>query len=131
MDPLLFAINGDLVVEVLTMIVLLSILIERALAIVFEWRPILRKIDEKGVKGPTAFITALVVVGTYKFDALAIIFSEENQSYFGYIITAAIIAGGSKGSMKLFREWMGFKSNALVELEEEKKKEKETAAANG
>ena len=39
MDPLLFAVNGDIVIEVLTMIVLLSILIERALAVVFEWRP--------------------------------------------------------------------------------------------
>lgn len=126
MDPLLFSINADVVVEVLATVILLSLIIERALSIVFEWRPVLDKIKEKGVKEPVAFIVALVVVMSYKFDSLAIIFSNESNSYMGYIITAGVIAGGSKGSIKLFRDWLGWKSNAQDELEESKKKPAET-----
>lgn len=126
MDPLLFSINADVVVEVLATVILLSLIIERALSIVFEWRPVLDKIKEKGVKEPVAFIVTLVVVMSYKFDSLAIIFSNESNSYMGYIITAGVIAGGSKGSIKLFRDWLGWKSNAQDELEESKKKPAET-----
>ena len=38
MDPLLFGINGDVVVEVLGTIILLSLFIERFLSPFFEWR---------------------------------------------------------------------------------------------
>lgn len=117
MDPLLFGVNGDVIVEVLAMIVFLSMIIERALSPFFEWRVILEKIKDKGVKEPIAYIVSLAVVVIYKFDALAILFKEETNSYFGYFLTAAVIAGGSKGSIKLFRDWMGFKSAAQQEKE--------------
>lgn len=38
MDPLLFGIKGDVVAEALGAVVLLSLVIERALAPIFEWR---------------------------------------------------------------------------------------------
>ena len=118
MDPLLFGINPDVVVEVLTMIILLALIIERALSVLFEWRRLIEKLDSKGIKEPVALIVSFAVVVNYKFDALAIVFSNESNSYFGYFVTAAVIAGGSKGAIKLFRDWMGWKSQAQKDKEE-------------
>lgn len=53
----------------------------------------------------------------YKFDAMAIIFSDERNSIIGYLLTAGIVAGGSKGSIKLFRDFLGWKSNAQKDIE--------------
>ena len=118
MDPLLFGVNEDVVVEVLSMIILLALIIERALSVLFEWRPLLEKLDNKGVKEPVVLVVSFAIVVIYKFDALAILFTNESNSYFGYFVTAAVIAGGSKGAIKLFRDWMGWKSQAQKDKEE-------------
>lgn len=117
MDSSVFSVEGDLVIQVFTMIVLLSIIIERALAILFEWRAILPRIHRKGIKEPIALLTSLAVVLVYEFDAMAILFAEESNTYFGYLVTAGVIAGGSKGSIKLFKDWLGFQSTASRDLD--------------
>lgn len=126
MDPLLFGIKGDVVAEVLGVIVLLSIIVERALSWIFEWKPVLEKIKGKSVKEPIAFIVSLLVVYYYGFDGLAIIFSQEHSTIIGYFITAGVVAGGSKGSIKLFRDFLNWKSSAQQELEEDAKHEAES-----
>ena len=126
MDPLLFGIKGDVVAEVLGTIVLLSLFIERALSPLFEWRVVLNKIKEKGIKEPVAFVVSFLAVYFYKFDALAVIFSQESNSLVGYVITAAVVAGGSKGSVKLFRDWLDWKSSAQRDFETLKKKASES-----
>ena len=120
MDPLLFAVDGETAAEVLGVIVLLAFFIERALSILFEWRPVVRFFDRKGAKEPIALIVSVAVVMYYKFDALAILFKEERPGFWGYVLTGAIIAGGSKGAIKLFRDWFNWKSNAYRELEQDK-----------
>jgi len=122
MDPLQFAMHSDVVGEVLGTIVILSLIVERALAPFFEWRKFLEFHAEKGVaKEPIAIVVSVVLVWVYGFDALAIIFSEEQSSWYGFIITGSVVAGGSKGSIKLFREWLGWKSDARKQYEESKK----------
>ena len=111
MDPLQFGIHGDVVAEVLGTIVLLSLFVERALAPLFEWRVFIERFHDNGVKEPIAIIASFLVVYLYGFDALAIVFSEEGNSPVGYIITAGVVAGGSKGSIKLFKDWLGFRSS--------------------
>ena len=120
MDPLLFGVKGDMVLEVLGMIVLLSMFIERFLAPFFEWSLIAPKIKGKGIKEPVALIVSFIVAYIYNFDALAILFSEEKTTIFGFAITAGIIAGGSKGSIKLFKDYLGWKSGAQKEIDEAK-----------
>lgn len=120
MDPLMFGMNGDVVAEVLGTIVLLSLLIERFLSPFFEWRLVLDKIKDRGYKEPIAFFVSLFISYSYEFDALAIIFSQEKNSMIGYLITAGIIAGGSKGSIKLFRDFLGWKSSAQKKHEEDR-----------
>ena len=60
-----------------------------------------------------SFVVAVAVCWIIQFDALTISFvSSDTMSEFGYIFTGAIVAGGSKGSIKLFQDWIGFMSNA-------------------
>jgi hypothetical protein len=120
MDPLLFGIDGQTVAEVLGTIVLLSLFVERALSIVFEWRPLVHRLDHSGFKEPIALAASFAVVAGCHFDALAILFKEEHSSFWGYVLTAAVVAGGSKGAIKLFRDWFDWKSTAYRQLEEQK-----------
>jgi len=125
MDPLLFGIKGDVVTEVLGTLVLLSIIIERALSPIFEWRVVIDRIKGKSLKEPIVIVVALLVVYAYHFDALAIIFSQEKNTLWGYLITAGIISGGSKGSIKLFRDFLNWKSSAQQDLEEDEQIKRE------
>ena len=122
MDPLLFGVHADVVGEVLGTLVLLSLFVERALSPIFEWRVFIDKTANKGAKEPIAVVVAVALVAWLDFDALAIIFSRENTSWVGLLITAGVVAGGSKGSIKLFRDWLGWKSSAQKQLEEQQAK---------
>ena len=121
MDPLLFGIEVDVVGEVLLVVILFSLLIERALSPIFEWRKYIEFVEKrgsrKGTKEPIALLVSLAVVAFYDFDAMAIILKEESSSWIGWLITAGIIAGGSKGSIKLFRDFLGWKSLAQEQYE--------------
>ena len=124
MDPLLFGMNSDVVGEVIGTIVVLSLFIERALAWVFGWRLVAEAINGKGFRAPISAGVSIATVWLYGFDAMAIIFQEEQATWVGYLITGSIVAGGSQGSMKLFQDFLGWKSDATKEYEERKKKEK-------
>lgn len=121
MDPLLFGVSGEVIAEVLGTIVVLAMIVERSFAPIFEWRVVLDKIQDKGIKEPVVLIASIAIVYLYKFDAMAVIFSQEKPSMVGYLITAGVIAGGSKGSVKLFRDVLGWKSTAQKEQEEVRK----------
>lgn len=58
MDPLLFGIQADVVGEVLGTLILLSLLVERALAPIFEWRVFINQAANKGAKEPIAIAAA-------------------------------------------------------------------------
>ncbi len=117
MDPNLFHLNYERLFEVLFTIVVLSFFIERALALLFETKAFIKIYEanpkRKGLKELIAFIVSVFVCVYWKIDALSIIVvSHDAMQIPGYIITGAIIAGGAKGSMKLFKDLMGFKSSA-------------------
>ncbi len=124
MDPNLFHLDWERVFEALAGIVLLSFLIERALSIVFENRFLLERVWKKahGLKEVVAFAVALIVCITWDFDAISMIILTDHTSIPGEIITAGIVAGGSKGSVKLFRDVFGFRSTAYDEYRPKAKK---------
>ena len=113
MDPALFHIDWEVLTEVLITIVVLSFFIERALALFFEHRYFVNRMDGKGIKEPIALLVSLIVVTYWNFDAVSIIMNADETSFWGYLITAAIIAGGSKASIKLFHDVLKIKSNSL------------------
>lgn len=104
MDPNLFHLDWDRLIEVLTAIVVLSFILERALALLFEHRVFVDKLSSQGLKEPIAFVLALLVCWKWQFDAISMTVLSEKTSFIGEAITAGIIAGGGKGSLRLFRD---------------------------
>lgn len=132
-DPNLFHLDWERTFEALSTIVVLSFIVERALAIVFENRIFLawyggaapakpsngnKTPARKGIKELGAFAVALALCVTWKFDALSIIVLDDRNHALGYALTAGVIAGGSKGSMKLFHDVFNWKGGALREYQE-------------
>ena len=127
MDPNLFHLDWERLSEVLIAIIVLSILLERALAIIFEHRLFVKRLDQKGLKEFIAFLVAFFVCWQWDFDAVSMILLTEKVSFPGELISAGIIAGGSKGSVKLFRDMMGIRSLAYQEIASKKSTSKGSA----
>lgn len=118
MAPDLFAINWDTLGEALAVVVVLSFVVERALSLVFEHRSMIDRLDNSNLKEVIAFAVSLGIVAYWKFDLISIIFIGDENTWLGFAITAAVIAGGSKGSIKLFQDIMGVKSSARREKDD-------------
>ena len=112
MDPNLFHIDMGRLFEVLVGIIVLSFFLERALAVVFEHRWWTARLKDRGFKAPIAVLVALAVCVYWDFDAISTVFLVDETRLVGHIITAAVIAGGSKASIKLFHDVMGAMSDA-------------------
>ncbi len=147
MDPNLFHINYERLFEVLISIVVFSFFIERALSVIFESRLFIEKTEghppqpeirneqgvviqkaapaqekKKGVKELIAIIVSISFCYYWQFDAITIMLaSHEKVTIPGMILSALIIAGGSKASMALFKDLLGFMSTAEKERRERKK----------
>ncbi len=112
MDPNLFYLNWDLLFQVFMTIIILSFVIERALSLVFESKFYVKTLSGKGFKPLFAFLVSFGVSFWVKFDALSILFARDKMHLIGYVITAAIIAGGSKASIALFKNLWNVMSDA-------------------
>lgn len=74
-----------------------------------------KKIGDKksGIKEVLSIIVSIAAVVFWEFDAITILFKTHNEpQVFGYVITAMIVAGGSKASIKLFQDILKFRSSA-------------------
>jgi len=129
MDPNLFAIDYDRLFEVLVTIVVFSFFVERSLSVVFESRWFIDVYEanqkRKGLKEVIALVVSIALCAFWKFDAISVIVVSKTEMQIpGYILTGAVIAGGSKASIKLFQDVMGFMSTAEKERKENKAKKK-------
>jgi len=68
-----------------------------------------------------AFLLAAAICFAFRFDAISIIFLTGSITTEGTIITAAVVAGGSKASIKLFHDVLGVKSRAVKEVTQARK----------
>ena len=116
MDPNLYHLDWERVFEVLATIVVLAFFVERALSIVFENRRIIPFLESSGLKEFIAYGVALVVCLCWDFDAISATVLAERTTLLGKVLTAGVIAGGSKASVKLFRDVLGFRSSAYEEF---------------
>lgn len=115
MDPNLFHLDWERTFEVLAAIIVAAFLIERFLSVFFESRGLLPLFAGTGAKEITSLVAAYVLCHYTHFDAVSMIFLRESTGIPGQIITAGVIAGGSKASVKLFRDILGFRSSAYQE----------------
>ena len=116
MDPNLFYVDWERLFEVLVAIVVVAFLLERALALLFETRVFIKHAQGKSLKELIAFVGGVLVCWYWDFDAFSMIFLKENVTILGVVLTGGIVAGGSKASVKLFRDVLGFKSTAQASL---------------
>lgn len=112
MDPNLFHLDWERVSEALLFIVVLSFLVERALAVVFESSLFLGRAWPSGTKESIAIVLAVVVCWSWQFDAVGMIILAETTRPEGYLLTGLVVAGGSKASIKLFHDVLGVQSSA-------------------
>lgn len=112
MEPNAFSIDPERLLNVLFAIVVLSFLVERALAILFENRWYVQRLGGKGLKEPIALLVGFAVCKQWNFDAMTSLLGGGSTKFWGYFITAAIIAGGSKASLKLFHDVLDVRSDA-------------------
>lgn len=117
MDPNLFNVDGERLMQVLFTIVILSFIVERALSLLFESRFYLSKAKGKSLREVIALGVSAGICITWNFDALSIILVQEKTTLYGAIITGAVVAGGSKGAVKLFHDVLGMKSSAKKAFE--------------
>jgi hypothetical protein len=84
----------------------LSVLFEVALTPIFNWRFFLAYFEGKGYKTPFTVIVALIVFWKYDLDIIKDLLNALGhpavKSFWGQVITALLIAGGSDGIFRIF-----------------------------
>jgi hypothetical protein len=145
MDPNLFHIDWERTIEALVGIIIVSFLVERACALLFESRWWIAKFEDARVVTPSAdsntkllpghryplkeiisFLVALLICYFWQFDAVSIILLSEHTILIGIVITALVAAGGSKASIKLFHDALNIKSSAATQREILKEQDKKS-----
>jgi hypothetical protein len=83
---------------------LFAVLLESALALLFNWRPFVELLNPRAIRPLVAFAVALIFVLTYRFDAVGALMEAtkarppgSEAGLLGQVLTAAILAGGSAG----------------------------------
>jgi len=112
MDPNLFHVDTERVFEALLAVTVLAFMLERALAIVFEQRVFVEHLGNRGLKELITFGAALYLCIHWDFDAVSAVILAPTTQKMGHVITAGIIAGGSKASVKLFHDVFNIMSSA-------------------
>jgi len=110
-EPLLFE---------LTKLVVLSMLMERALAMIFDYRYYKAHLNGYGLSAPIAFAASWAVCHYYQFDVPTFLFSTKGTrpSGIGIFITAAMVAGGSASCIKLFQGVLGLDKDVQAKWKE-------------
>ncbi len=128
MDPMFFTVNWELVLEAVATVVLIAFIVERSLAVFFESRWYIDRAEKQAglrkIKEFTAYVVSLLVCWAFGFNLMAVVFPNSTglpARILGFLLTAGVVAGGSKASIKLFRDLLGFHSNAYREKELAKK----------
>lgn len=104
-SPVTVGFNGAVYEQSLRAIFLLFILaviLESALALLFNWRPFVENLVPRAVRPVVAFIGALILVRLFDLDVVSTLVNAVNNTRFevgvpGQVLTAMVIAGGSAG----------------------------------
>ena len=126
-------------------LVVLSMVLERGLAVIFEhdWFRLLcsKRVADPldplrtvwrsrvpGLQGTVALVAALAVCHFYGFDVLAAIFGKDPDGT-GITLTGLVAAGGSAGAITLFQGFLGMSREAREAAMAARRSEGDAAAA--
>src|SRR5688572_14197699 len=91
------------VLGAIALVIVLSLVLERALSVPFEWGVWDKWLEAKKLRAPIALIVAWLVCVHMQFDMLQYLTKAEKSWVgpfsIGTLLTAAVIAGGSKGAI--------------------------------
>lgn len=106
-------------IETLGTLVIVALIVERALAFIFEHEWFKKRAENKdgtskrpGLKGLLALIASLGISFGYGFDVLGILLGNGNHDTAGRLVTGFVIAGGSSGALALFQGYLGIGKDA-------------------
>jgi len=99
--------------ESFVFLLVLAFFIERSLAVVFELGLWQGTLDRPGVKEGVAVVVSSAVCKWAHFDAYATLFGQESV-FLSQALTALLVAGGSKGAMKLMQEVLGVRKDIIT-----------------
>lgn len=116
--------------QAMTLIIFCSFIVERSLAVLFETEFFIQKLGQgKHIRPAIAIIYAMFFVAIVDVNMASVIRTGENAGYtwlsnptaslwnFAVItVTGIFIAGGSKASLKLFRDVLGIQSSYAAKV---------------
>jgi hypothetical protein len=113
----------DLFTNVMLLVIFVSFVIERGLAVFFETRYYIEKVGStRGVKESIALIVGVLSAWTFDINIILLAHDPEAAKNFAYSLTfgnavalllsGSLFAGGSKLSLKLFRDTLAVRSSA-------------------
>ena len=112
------------VLGILFTIVVLAMVLERALSVIFEWGVWDEFLAAHSLRAPLALGASYAMCGYMKLDILQTIVGKDNSSFqllsIGAFVTAATVAGGSKGAIALFQNVLNFSKGGTVAEKEAK-----------
>jgi hypothetical protein len=113
-DPNFIHLDWERAVDAIALVALVGIVVERALSLVFESRWFIERVDRDGVKEAAALAFSVATCTFWNLDVVSmIVLTKPQTQLWGYLITGAVVAGGSKGSQKLFQDLLDLQSSAF------------------
>lgn len=113
--------NADIIytasAEALTKLAVIAVILEQALAIIFDWKLFRETFDRQAVKPIVSFLFALAIVHQFQIDILAGLVDIYNgpdvstpSGMISKLVSALVLAGGSGGINRIMQK-LGVRSN--------------------
>lgn len=99
--------NYESILVALVTLFIVSVILERGLSVLFQWRWWKKYCDGKGIKTVIAFALSWTICQKYGFDVFAMMFAK-NASVGGYLVTAMFVSGGSKLVLSVINQIKAF-----------------------
>jgi len=105
------------------MLFALAVILENALALIFNWRVFLSRFSQRGIRTPIMLGFALIIVYTFKIDVVGTLIENYKAqgdpekftpSFPSMLITAMVLAGGSAGVHRIMIA-LGFRTKQTEE----------------
>jgi len=97
------------VIAALVTLAIVSIVLERALSVLFQWRWWKRYCNGIGLKTVVAFALSWAICTRYGFDVFAMMFGKQAGTG-GYLVTAMFVSGGSKLVLSVISQIRAFQA---------------------
>lgn len=89
------------VASVFALLIALSVVIERGLATLFNWKYYAKYVGGKGLKVPISWGVSFLIAKEVPVDLVAMLFNGD-ATVLGQVLTAGLLAGGSKKVAETF-----------------------------